>query len=210
MIRTESRPSPLPRVLVIAIAAGLLGGCSTLGLGGSDEPRAVATSASSGSSFSEFFRNGGSTVPPPAAPVDDDIECPAVEIFDGGAAIRQAAGSDVRNQISLGQVARECRPAGPGQIAIKVGAEGRVLLGPAGSPGTFSTSVKILVKRGDKVVATRVARASATVPSGDTQASFVVVEDNLIAPRSGEELSIQIGLDPTGRGGEGPRKRKRG
>lgn len=210
MIRTESRPSPLPRALFIAIAAGLLGGCSTLGLGGSDEPRSAAASASSGSSFSEFFRNGGSTVPPPAAPVDDDIECPAVEIFDGGAAIRQTAGPDVRNQISLGQVARECRPAGPGQIAIKVGAEGRVLLGPAGSPGTFSTSVKILVKRGDKVVATRVARASATVPSGDTQATFVLVEDNLIAPRQGEELSIQIGLDPTGRGGEGQRKKKRG
>lgn len=210
MIRTESRPSSLPRVLVLAIAAGLLGGCSTLGLGGSDEPRAPTTSASSGSSFSEFFRNGGSTVPPPPAPVDDDFECPAVEILDGGAAMRQVAGSDVRNQISLGQVARECRPAGPGQIAIKVGVEGRVLLGPAGSPGAFSAPVRIVIKRGDKVVASRLQRASATIASGDTQAAFVVVEDNMVVPRTGDELSIWVGLDPTGRGGEAPRKRKRG
>jgi hypothetical protein len=209
MTPSESRASTLPRVIVLAVAAGLLGGCSTLGLG-SDEPRSAPTQASSGSSFSEFFRNGGSTVPPPAAPVDDDIECPAIEILDGGAAMRQVAGSDVRNQISLGQVARECRPAGPGQISIKVGVEGRVLLGPSGSPGTFSAPVRIVIKRGDKVVASRLQRASATVPSGDTQASFVVVEENILVPRQGEELSISVGLDPSGRGGEAPRKRTRG
>ena len=51
---------------------------------------------------------------------------------------------------------------------------------------------------------------SRTIASGDTQAAFVVVEDNMVVPRTGDELSIWVGLDPTGRGGEAPRKRKRG
>ncbi|WP_293859382.1 hypothetical protein [uncultured Alsobacter sp.] len=209
MNRSSSRPSTLPSVLVLAVTAGVLGGCSTLGLG-SDEPRATVASSSGTSSFSEFFRNGGSTVPPPAAPVDDDFECPSVEILDGGAAMRQVGGSDVRNQVSLGEVARECRAQPGGQIAIKVGVEGRVLLGPAGSPGTFTAPVRVVIKRGDKVLVSRLQRATATVPSGDVQARFVVIEDNMIVPRQGEELSISVGLDPSGRGGDAPRKRKRG
>lgn len=208
MIRTESRPSPLPRVLVLAIAAGLLGGCSTLGLGGSDEPRAPTTSASSGSSFSEFFRNGGSTVPPPPAPVDDDIDCPAVEILDGGAAMRQVAGSDVRNQISLGQVARECRAAGPGQIAIKVGVEGRVLLGPAGSPGSYGATLTTTVTRGTSVLGKRSARVGGTIPSGQSGIDFTHVEDGIMVPAGKGDVEIFVGL-----GGGGPaapaRKRRR-
>lgn len=209
MIRSSLRSTTLPRVLVLAVAAGLLGGCSTLGLG-SDQPSSATASASGGSSLSEFFRNGSSTVPIPAAQVDDDFECPSVEILDGGAAMRQIGGADVRNQISLGEVARECRPQPGGQIAIKVGVEGRVLLGPAGSAGTYTAPVRVMVKRGDKVLVSRLQRTTATVPSGDTQARFVVIEDNMIVPRQGEELSIVVGLDPSGRAGEAPRKRKRG
>lgn len=209
MIRSLSRPSTLPRVIVLAVAAGLLGGCSTLGLG-SDQPASVTASSSGGSSISEFFRNGSSTVPIPPAPQDDDFDCPSVEVLEGGAAMRQVGGSDVRNQISLGEIARECRVQPGGQVAIKVGVQGRVLLGPAGSAGTYTAPVRVLVKRGDKVLVSRLQRASATVPSGDTQASFVVIEDNMIVPRQGEELSIHVGLDPSGRAGEAPRKRKRG
>lgn len=209
MIRSPSRLSTLPRVLVLAVATGFLGGCSTLGLG-SDQPSSAPTAVSSGSSLSEFFRNGSSTVPIPAAQVDDDFDCPSVEILDGGAAMRQVGGSDVRNQISLGEVARECSVQPGGQVAIKVGVEGRVLLGPSGSTGTFTAPVRVLVKRGDKVLVSRLQRATATVPSGDTQARFVVIEDNMIVPRQGEELSIFVGLDPSGRAGETSRKRKRG
>ena len=90
------------------------------------------------------------------------------------------------------------------------GRRGRVLLGPAGSPGTFTAPVRVVIKRGDKVLVSRLQRATATVPSGDVQARFVVIEDNMIVPRQGEELSISVGLDPSGRGGDAPRKRKRG
>jgi hypothetical protein len=208
MNRFDSRPSAFLRVLALAAATGVLGGCSTLGLS-SDEPKA-APAASSSSSFSEFFRNGGSTTPPPPRREDDDFECPSVEILDGGASVRQEAGGSVRSQISMGQVARECRSAGPGQIAIKVGAEARILLGQAGSPGSYGTPVRFLVKRGDTVLVSRVQRGSATIPAGETQATFVVVEDNMVVPREGDELSIFVGFDPTGRAGQAPRKRKGG
>ena len=39
-----------------------------------------------------------------------------------------------RYQVSIGQTARECTPAG-GVMTMKVGVQGRILLGPAGGPG---------------------------------------------------------------------------
>ena len=45
----------------------------------------------------------------------------------------------------MGEIARECRVAG-NQLIIKIGVEGRVLLGPAGSPGTFTVPVTIAVR----------------------------------------------------------------
>jgi hypothetical protein len=208
MNRSDTRPSALLRALALVAATGALGGCSTLGLG-SDGPQAASASSSS-SSFAEFFRNGSSTTPAATAPQDDDFECPAVEILDGGASVRQEGGGSVRSQISMGQVARECRPQGAGQIAIKVGVEGRVLLGPSGSPGTYGTPVRFVIKRGDTVLVSRVQRGAATIPAGDTQATFVVIEDNMVVPRTGDELSISVGFDPTGRAGQAPRKPRRG
>lgn len=212
MSRSESPRAGALRVIAVAAIGFLLGGCSTLGLG-SDEPKSAAPASSSGSmtsSISEFFRNGSSTQPtPPARQDDQDVECPAVEVLDGGAAVRQGGPGGVRSQFSLGQTARECRVVG-GQLVLKVGVEGRVLLGQVGTPGTYSTAVRIQVKRGDKVVASKLQRVSATIPSGDTQASFVVIEDNIAVPLGGDELSILVGFDPSGRAGEPQRKPKRG
>ncbi len=197
-----------PALAAVAATALALGGCSTLGLD-SDRSVTPTTASSSTSSFSEFFRNSSSTVPLPPAPANDgDVECPQVEILDGGAAIRVEGGGSVRHQLSLGETARECRLVG-NQIAIKIGVEGRALLGPSGSPGTFAAPVRFVIKRGDKVLVSKLQRQSVTIPAGQAGASFVMIEDNLLVPKDGEEMSIIIGFDPTGRAAEAPR-RKRG
>jgi hypothetical protein len=188
--------------LALALAGALgLGGCSTLGL------NSETGGSSTTSSFGEFFRNSSSTQPlPPALPNDEDIECPQVEILDGGSAIRVDGGGSVRHQLSLGQTARECRLVG-NEISVKIGIEGRALLGPSGSPGTFAAPVRFVIKRGDKVMVSRLQRTTVTIPAGETGAGFIMIEDNLLVPKSGEEMTIVVGFDPNGRA-ETPRKRR--
>src|SRR5262249_44094618 len=76
-----------------------------------------------------------------------DINCPDVTIADGGASLRVggAENSSVRYQFNIGDTARQCDPAGPGQAAVKIGVAGEVVMGPAGAAGTFSAPVRITV-----------------------------------------------------------------
>lgn len=161
-----------------------------------------------------FFKNMFTPSPPPASgalPLDE-IPCPQVDVSEGGAAITAFAGGRVgeqgamRNQISLVNFARECRPRPDGSVVVKVGVQGRALLGPGGSPGTFATSVHFAVKVGDRMIMDRVQRVSVTVPAGETQGSFTVVQDGLMVPaKDATEFEIEVGLGAGARAA--PRKR---
>ena len=82
-----------------------------------------------------------------------------------------------------------------------VGVEARVLLGPAGTSGTYTAPVSITMLRGTKVVASRVTRGSVTLANGQAQGSIVMVERDIIVPQGAEELVIQLSLKGSG-GGE--------
>lgn len=159
---------------------------------------------------SGFFKNmfGPSAPPPGAALPADEIPCPQVDVAEGGAAMSAFGGGRVgqqnalRNQITLSNFARECRPQPDGSVVVKVGVQGRVLLGPAGTPGSFSSPVHFTIKVGDRVITTRVQQVGAKVPAGDTQAAFTVVQDGLVVPRAdANEFEIEVGLG-AGRGGK--------
>jgi hypothetical protein len=193
------------KIACAAAAALLLAGCSTFG----EKSPSAAPAASSDNSFMNLFKYG-STTPPPIKEmeiVDFDFDCPSVEILEGAAALRQMAGGTVRSQISIGQTARECRVNG-NQVTMKVGIEGRALLGTGGSPGTFVAPVRIVIKSGDKVLVSRLVRQSVTIPPNDTQATFVVIEDNMVVPKS--DLTLLVGLDPNGRAEPVARRKKKG
>ena len=51
----------------------------------------------------------------------------------------------MRYQFNIGDTARECDPAGPGQATIKIGVAGNLVIGPAGTPGTYSVPLRITV-----------------------------------------------------------------
>lgn len=155
-----------------------------------------------------------STKPPVAdqLPKDDDIDplvCPQVIVADGGAAIRAQAGQDsggLRYQISINDVARECTPTGNGGFRLKVGVEGRVLLGPAGSPGSYGATLTTTVTRGTSVVARRSSRVGATIAGGQGSADFTHVEDGIVVPAGSGDVEIIVGL---GGGGPAPARHRR-
>jgi hypothetical protein len=157
-----------------------------------------------------------STTPPPAdqLPQDDQEDpqvCPEVIISDGGAAIRAQSGQDsggLRYQVSITNVARECTATGNGSFRLKVGVEGRVLLGPAGSPGSYGATLTTTVTRGTSVLGKRSARVGGTIPSGQSGIDFTHVEEGIMVPAGKGDVEIFVGL-----GGGGPaapaRKRRR-
>ena len=58
----------------------------------------------------------------------------------------QATAGDLRYQLSFGQTARECSVQG-GAMSIKVGVQGRVILGPMGGPGIVDVPLRYAVVR---------------------------------------------------------------
>jgi len=132
---------------------------------------------------------------------EDTVICPQVIVADGGAAIRAQSGEDsgsLRYQISITNVARECTSTGNGGFRLKVGVEGRILLGPAGSPGSFGATLNTTVTRGTTVVGRRSARVGGTIPAGQGGADFSHIEDGIAVPPGQSDVEIIVGL---GQGG---------
>lgn len=167
----------------------------------------TAANPQPGNALQNLFFWGSATVPPaPPLPEDDDFECPPVDVAPNGASHR-VGGETVRVQYSLGDLARECTNVQRDHsFTLKIGAEGQVLLGPAGSPGRYDVSVRFAVKDGDRVVASRVQRQAVTVPAGASHASFVIVEQGIQVPPGLKNISVEVGF---GSGGAEPRRRRR-
>ena len=205
----------LVRIALFSIALGALTGCDTVG----------GAVGSVGSSVGDFFShqdpsvatlNAGANPRPVAGhlatnPSDkpkvlpvasQDINCPEVEISDSGAALR-VGGPDnpsVRYQFNIVDTARECDPAGPSQASLRVGVKGDVLIGPAGSPGTFSAPLKITVTRdSDKTDVFSQTYQVQAATDGVTAGAFRVVTDPITLPMSTLQLadvySITVGFE---------------
>jgi hypothetical protein len=200
-------PGRIGRFVLPAALALALAGCGSSGSSNSGEP---STAQKLGNIL--VFQ---SATPPPAnqLPTDDDVyfACPQVIVADGGAAIRAQSGGDsgsLRSQVSITTVARECSQATKeGGFNLKVGVEGRILIGPAGGPGSYGATLITQVLRNNNVVARRTARVGGTIPSGQSGADFSHVESNITVPPGSGDVEIIVGLSPGG--GEPARRRRR-
>ncbi len=100
----------------------------------------------------------------------------------------------------MGDVARDCTRSG-NDILMKVGVEGRVLLGPAGSPGSFTVPVRIAVRRDSdqKPAAAKLYQVPATIAAGETAGSFTLVTDPIAVPflttHADDDYTILVGFD---------------
>jgi hypothetical protein len=136
-----------------------------------------------------------------------DIDCPSVTIRTGAAAWQISAGSgptNVRYQGSLGQLARECAVLGD-VMTMRVGVEGRLLVGPKGGAGSVNVPLRIaLVAEGPqpKPIWSKFYSVPVTVPPNASQAIFSQVEDDLTFPlpanRKVDNYIVYVGFDPQG------------
>ena len=205
----------LVRIALLSAALGSLTGCDTVGGAVGSVGSSVGGFLSNRDPNAEALNAGANPRPvagkpatnpsdrPKVLPVaSQDINCPEVTIADAGAALR-VGGPDnpsVRYQFNIGDTARECDPAGPSQAALKIGVKGAVVIGPAGSPGTFNAPLKITVTRdSDKTdVFSQTYRVEAST-DGVTAGAFRVVTDPIMLPMSTFQLadvySISVGFE---------------
>jgi hypothetical protein len=159
------------------VGALALGGCGTSGEGGG-----------LGGLFS------ASVATPEPAPLVIAEYCPPVTVIDGAATMQSRS-----SVISFGQLARECIPNPDGSVTVKVGAEGRVVLGAGGGAGRVDVPIRFVVKEGESVLASRVRRAAVTVSPDQGNAFFAVVEEGIVVPAAAAqsfELEVGLGAGP--------------
>ena len=191
----------LPRALPLALAlsaAGLLGACSTL-----DSFMPGAHSVRDTAPVHDADAAAPDSEKAVALPLTaEELQCPPVEIDEGGAAAR-VGGPDnatVRYQFAISKTARECAPVSANQFTLKVGVSGRLLIGPAGKPGTYSAPLRVTVhdENAKKDAFTKVYKVEASVPdNGD--APFDLVTEPIVLPMTRTELAddytLTVGFD---------------
>jgi hypothetical protein len=228
----DFRPiKPSTGVPIAALFAALLctGGCS--GSSSIGTPAATAASAPpaaqtatapppapstppSSSSFKDrvanFFSSKSDKGPQPVANAQPDVECPFIDIRQGASTLTLPPpppdGSNeamtLKYQGSFVRAARECSVVN-GQIVMKVGIQGRVIVGPAGGPGHVDVPLRMAVvdapSSGTKVVATKFVQIPVDIPNDDG-ANFSYIEEGLTfpLPTPSSELGnyvVYIGFD---------------
>ena len=204
------RATPV-RIARLLTALSALAGCSTVGSVGSSIGGLVSHRDSNAEALNSGANPRQVAGKPAANPSEkpivlpvasQDINCPEVDIADGGAALRVGGpeNASVRYQFNIGDTARQCDPAGPSQAALKIGVAGHVVIGPAGAAGTFNAPLKITVTRqGDNTpVFSQTYRVEATT-DGVSAGAFRVVTDPINLPMPTLQLadlySITVGFE---------------
>lgn len=137
-------------------------------------------------------------------PDQQTYDCPMLTVRTGAGSWQVTSGGGLRFQGTIGRLARECSIAN-GMMLVKVGIEGRVLMGEKGSPGQVKVPIRIaVVNEGPtpKTITTKFFAVAVDVPADPGQAAFTVVEDQiafpLLKPYEMERYVIYVGFDPQG------------
>jgi hypothetical protein len=182
-------------LLAAAVLTGLLAG--------------TAGAQGIGDRINSWFGRGSSAPPPAPGQPAAEIECPDVSIRQGASTLSittpggDATPMTTRYQVSIGQTARECAALG-GVMTMRVGVQGRVLLGPAGGPGRVDIPLRVAVVHegtNPRPVVSKLARLAVDVQPGQTSVPFVHVEQDMTfpmpSPAALDSYIVYVGFDPS-------------
>lgn len=191
----------------VIMLAALVAACSSDG----------TTTGSTGSSrFAELFSKPAASTPAGttnAAATSNDFDptdCPPVDVRQGASTFtvntqaKNPAEAQLRYQGTFAQTARSCARSGP-TMTMKVGVQGRVILGPGGGPGQVDVPVRFaLVQEGiqPKTIWTKFYRVPVIVGEDQSSVAFTHIEEDLTIPMPTkdqlEAYVLYIGFDPMG------------
>jgi hypothetical protein len=193
-----------PHRIALFVAISFAIGCGLLATPASAQSIADRFKSLFGGKSEEAPAEGA---PPAAAESQVDLSCPPVSIRAGASTYavaapgKQAVGNDLRFQATITRTARDCTLTG-GEIVARIGIQGRVIAGPAGTPGTIEIPLRVAVVQGgvqERTIATKVYRTSVSMADvGNTP--FSLVAEDLVYPvppgATGDSYIFYIGFDP--------------
>ena len=193
----------------VGLVALALAGCSSFGTSG------VSDWFPSVPGFSSVAASGDRSAMAAAGPdapwvPSMDNDCPSLDIRQGAGTLaiaaktQQATANDLRYQLTFTQLARQCALTGP-TIQMRIGVQGRVLVGPAGAPNEVSVPVRFaVVQEGvePKTIATKFRRLGVAIPPGSINVPFTDIEEDLTFPIPDRAVIdayvVYVGFDETG------------
>jgi hypothetical protein len=188
-------------LLLFALFAG---GCSsnTAGTG--------APAASSGGSIGDFFSGSSAKAPQAVAGAQGDVVCPPVDVRRGASSLTLGSNGEKSSAMTLkyqggfSREARECTVA-DGNMVLRVGIEGRLVVGPAGTAGEVVVPLRIAVVQetpgGSRMIATRFVQIPVNITDVTTGALFSHIENGLSFPLPTpmtqlDDYVVYVGFDP--------------
>lgn len=137
---------------------------------------------------------------------EEEFTCPVVDIRNGASTITvygtgEQTATNVRYQATIAQTARECSALGA-TMTVKVGMQGRIILGPLGGPGQLEVPIRLaVVHEGPepKTIWTKLYRVPVNIPAGQGNVPFVHVEQDVTfgKPKAAdlEMYVVYVGFD---------------
>jgi hypothetical protein len=183
-------------------------------------PRADAQSITDKLGNWFFGKSSAPANPDSPANTPAEVDCPGVDVRQGASTLAvsapgtEAGPMSTRYQVTIAETARECAALG-GVMTMKVGVQGRVLLGPAGAPGQVDIPLRMAVVQegaSPKTIVSRFYRFAVAVPPGQTTVPFTHIEQDLTfpMPRPAEldAYVVYVGFDPASLNQKPERKTK--
>jgi hypothetical protein len=213
MSLSKHRSRMVRRCGAVLLTAMALGGCSTFSSDSS--PQATATVPGRATTFRErmtdlFFGPSAEATQTQTAAInqrDPNDECPGVDIRTGASTLQFAApgaepsATSLRYQVNVARTARECAIRA-GTMTMKIGVQGRVILGPAGGPGQLEVPLRYaLVREGvePKTIWTQLYKIPVAIPPNQTNVPFMHLEENVsfLLPSRNELAAyvVYVGFD---------------
>lgn len=191
--------------LMLALFAG---GCSSGGFFGAPAANSPSAAAS-GDRTANFFSSSSANGPQAVANAQADVSCPRAEVRQGASTLTIGPPGDksamaVKYQGSFTRIARDCAVVG-GNMVMKVGVEGRVIVGPAGGPGQVDVPLRMAVVQetpgGMRPITTKFIRIPVTLGTADQNVVFTHVEEGLSFPLPMptsvlNDYIVYVGFDP--------------
>jgi hypothetical protein len=137
-----------------------------------------------------MFSRSSAKEPQAVANTQADLNCPSIDIRSGASTLTigptgENATMSLKYQGTFVRAARECS-ASAGNMVMRVGVEGRIVVGPAGGPGQVDVPLRIAVMSeatgSSKLILTKLVHVPVTVESSQSNPIFTHIEEGLTFP----------------------------
>lgn len=187
----------------------LAGGCASSSSGPSPSASEHLSGFSGSTSLLDLFSNSSAKAPQTVVGAQPDVNCPPVEVRRGASTLTIAPPGDnsamsVQYQGEFTREARDCTLSG-GDMVMRIGVQGRVVVGPRGGPGQVDVPLRIAIvdetPAGTRPVVTKFIIVPVTVTSLDASPIFTHVEDAITFPLPTPTTELYnyvayVGFDP--------------